>query len=90
MNDFPKDNPEPAIQFLCPECGSHHFSEGCFVETMHDPKDPWSDILQRYTCAQCGYVIPGHLAELWNGITPDAAAQEWKQIFRTTADRRRV
>jgi predicted RNA-binding Zn-ribbon protein involved in translation (DUF1610 family) len=68
-------DPEPTIDFLCPECGSRQFSKECFVETKPRPNDPWGNILQRYTCAQCGYNIPGYLAELWNGMTPEAAAK---------------
>lgn len=57
---------------------------------MRVPNDPWSNVLQRYTCAQCGYVTPGHLAELWDGRSPESATQEWKQIFRSSADRQKV
>jgi len=69
-------------QFLCPECGSHQSSEVYLVETDPRETDPWSAILERLLCAHCGYVIPAHLAELWNGLSPEAARLEWRQRFR--------
>ncbi len=74
-------------KFICPECGSSQFSSGCFVETIFDSNDPWSAVLQLYTCAGCGYAIPAHLGERWNGISSEKAMQEWKQTYRAAAPR---
>ena len=71
--------------FKCPECGSTESNESALVETAFSKDDPWSDILQRHRCVRCGFVIPAHLAELWDGISQEAAVEEWRKCFRSSA-----
>jgi hypothetical protein len=71
--------------FICPECGSTEASSLLMVSTTFDPRDPWSSVLQRITCAKCDYVIPAHLGERWNNISIEDAQQEWQKEYRETA-----
>lgn len=48
----------------------------------HDPDDPWMEILQSHTCADCGWEIPAHLAERWSGITYEEAQTEWREVYK--------
>ncbi|HSU52916.1 MAG TPA: hypothetical protein VLT36_02515 [Candidatus Dormibacteraeota bacterium] len=71
--------------FNCPECGSTKSSESALVETEFSESDIWSGVLQRHRCAKCGLVIPAHLAELWDGMSPQEAVEEWHNLYRATA-----
>lgn len=71
--------------FKCPECGSTESSESALVETEFSENDIWSGVLQRHRCAKCRFVIPAHLAELWDGISPEEAIEEWHKLYRASA-----
>ena len=73
--------------FKCPECASTEPDMVAMVETDPDDRGPCAKILQRITCAKCGYEIPTHLAERWDNMTYAQAVTEWKQIFRPGAPR---
>ena len=75
--------------FICPECGSKE--PGVIQQVEPDPSDPspWRDILERIVCAQCGFIIPAHLGERSDGMSVDAARREWRDVYRSTADRER-
>ena len=73
--------------FICSECGSLEASLHTMVSPIPDADDAWSDILQTMTCAGCGFDIPAHLAERWDGITIEQAQQEWRKIYKPTASR---
>jgi hypothetical protein len=73
----------PTVQpFICPECSSRESSIILNVETAHGDADPWTGVLQRIICAQCGSVIPAHVGERWNGMSIAAAQREWKKTYR--------
>jgi hypothetical protein len=74
--------------FLCPECGSTESREELFVETEPDDNNPWAAVLHIIECARCGFMIPAHLGERWNGRTVDAAREEWQRVYRATAHKR--
>jgi hypothetical protein len=71
--------------FICPECGSRESAAVALVETVFSEGDPWSGVLEEIQCAKCGSVVPAHLAERWNGISAEQAADEWKRDYRATA-----
>ena len=75
-------------QFKCPECGATKVCEFAFVETNFAESDPWNGVLQRCKCAQCGRIIPAHLAERWGGISYEDATTAWHTEFRATAPKR--
>lgn len=74
--------------FICPECGSHQ----CGIVSMVSRRpeivpvtqkvDPWSEVLQIHTCADCGSDIPAHLSERWSGISIEEAQQQWQEVYR--------
>ena len=70
--------------FICPECGSDIGNELLMVETLFEPNDVWSGVLQRYRCKACRSVIPAHLAERWDNRSVVAARTEWQNIYRAT------
>ena len=69
-------------EFLCPECSGEVPGMCEMVETVFCEGDPWSAVLQRIHCAQCGSIIPAHLAERWKGISLQDAQREWVSIYR--------
>jgi len=82
-------HPNDNAGFLCPECGSHDAGGVIMVEPAFDDDDdkPWSAVLQIITCACCNSLMPAHLAELWDGISPDEAAKEWRDVYRNSMPR---
>ena len=78
--------------FLCPECGGSRPARrrsrprgaplplGAEVEA-----DPWRGVLVAAVCAGCGYHVPGHLAELWDGQTAEGARAERRRFYRVGA-----
>ena len=70
--------------FLCPECGSEQAGICCMVSTRFspDPDDVWSGVLQIIECAHCGFSIPAHLGERWDGLSIEDAQQEWREQYR--------
>src|SRR5690606_23372053 len=77
---------------VCPECGN---TDTFNMETTHsspsfpfDESNPWSAIQKSSCCPDCGYEIPAHLGERWNGISVDEAKDRWK-VFKEAIDNRR-
>lgn len=68
--------------FLCPECGSRQARVHTMTEPIHDPADPWTSVFQTHTCAACGYEIPAHLGESWDGRSAEDAQGEWRETYR--------
>ncbi len=65
-------------QFICPECGSTEP-----IPTPLQQQPPRGDGLRHtYTCANCLFEIPVHLAERWGGISFEDAAKEWRVVYR--------
>jgi hypothetical protein len=80
-------SPEENAGFLCPECGSQDAAGVVLVSTVPSDDDPWSAVLERITCARCESVIPAHLAELWDGMLPEEAVKEWRDVYRNSMPR---
>ncbi len=75
--------------FLCPECGSAKSGGAIHVTTVPAANDPWSEVLHRIHCADCHSVIPAHLAQLWDNLSPADAQKQWQEIYRDTIPRPR-
>ena len=78
--------------FRCPECaGSRpartlHRSASAPLPTPTEVKtNPWCGVFVTVVCAGCGFHVPGHLAELWDGQTVESARAEWRQFYRPGA-----
>jgi hypothetical protein len=69
-------------EFICPECGSLNAGGTLHLSTVPDPEVPWSSVLKIIDCADCHRTIPAHLAERWDGLTIEAAQNEWREIYR--------
>jgi hypothetical protein len=69
-------------KFTCPECGSHEFDASMEQETAYKEDAPWTAVLWMHRCARCRSVIPAHLAELWENLTPDQAKTDWQERYR--------
>ncbi len=70
--------------FLCPECGGSNPGMAAMVSPNEDGNDPWCFVLSWIQCSDCNSVIPSHLAELWDGLSSEAAAEEWRSVYRDT------
>jgi hypothetical protein len=68
--------------FICPECGGTEIRDIAMVSTDPRPEDPWSSVLQIYSCAKCKRKIPAHIGERWNNISLEEARAEWRGIYR--------
>ncbi len=71
-----------SASFLCPECGSRGTDIRTMIEPVHDLADPWTSVFQTDTCAACGYEIPAHLGERWQGRSAEGAQKEWRKVYR--------
>ena len=74
--------------FICPECGSGKVARtiqrspppllfGSQIET-----DPWLGVLEVIVCGGCGYHVPAHLGERWDGLTETTTEDEWQRVYR--------
>jgi len=52
------------------------------VSTVFAEGDAWSGVLERISCARCGFIIPAHLAQRWDDISVEQARREWSEIYR--------
>jgi hypothetical protein len=82
-------------EFICPECGARHGATLFYVDPAWtfgqgkpSPANPWDFVLQRYTCAGCGWNVPAHLGARWEGRSVEAAKREWHECYRATARRK--
>jgi predicted RNA-binding Zn-ribbon protein involved in translation (DUF1610 family) len=86
---MPRD--DGRAEFVCPECGSTRPATaqmiGRHATPVRDP-NPWAVILQVISCSSCGYRIPAHLAERWEGRSVEQARREWGETYREWPDAR--
>jgi hypothetical protein len=73
--------------FVCTECGSFESAGGFSRPPSSDDRGPWSGVRDAIRCARCGYGIPAHLGERWDGMTIEQARETWLRVFRPTASR---
>ena len=77
--------------FICPECGGVKVARtirrnappllfGSQVEA-----DPWLGVLEIIVCDVCGYHVPAHLGERWDGLTETSVEDEWRRVYRDAA-----
>jgi acetone carboxylase gamma subunit len=72
-----------STNFLCPNCGSKKTPEFDFsISPDLSSPSPWSHVLQARVCADCGLLIPLHLAEMWNDMTASEAKEEWETLYK--------
>lgn len=80
--------------FRCPECGGGQPAQR-LSRSAADPlpgpeemtAEPWRGVLMAVVCAGCGFHVPVHLAELWDGLTTEEARAEWREFYRAGAPR---
>ncbi len=65
-------------RFVCPECGSSQPEPNTWGKGQQGA----NGTRRRYTCAQCQFEIPVHLAERWGGISIEDARNEWRAVYR--------
>jgi DNA-directed RNA polymerase subunit RPC12/RpoP len=68
--------------FECPECGGRVVRSDERASPINREGDPWSTVLHRLECFQCGARVPAHLGLRLNGISPETAIGEWKLKYR--------
>ena len=68
--------------FLCPECVGNTPDMAMQVSPAFDSDDPVSGILEWISCAECGAVIPAHIAERWDNLSIDEARKAWREIYQ--------
>lgn len=71
-------------EFICPECGSREKAGEIEVSSFYQRGNPWSGVLQKDICADCGEFIPAHLAQRWSNRSLEEAKDEWEHIYRGT------
>ena len=79
------------IGFICPECGGEkvartiHCSPPPLLFGSQIETDPWLGVLEVIVCDGCGYHVPAHLGERWDGLTETTAEEEWQRVYRDAA-----
>lgn len=80
-------------RFVCPECGSEHerqrilCSPPALTFVGEIETQPWLGVLEVIVCDGCGYHVPAHLGERWDGLTESTAEDEWRRTYRDGAPR---
>jgi hypothetical protein len=85
------DTTDTLNSFACPACGGREVAEELCISPSFDAAhsgDPWTFVLQRIRCADCGEMIPSHLGRRWKGLTHAQAQRQWREVFQPALETR--